>query len=362
MSATLLEFPGAARARCRQGATAETFDDLTYARAASYLALGQLYLDDNPLLADPLAPEHLKRHPAGPWRHVATFNLLYAQLNRLVRLRDIPAALLPAPAAAAPALLANLWLEGTYSERVPAVTRDVSGMRDLFRSYRGPLSVPAALGARVLVGGVADDLGPPRRCVLAARGATLGAPASIALCVVEDLDAPEVLGGTGPRGAPPAGRDGLVLPVLLVPASGDRLARADELVRARGMQTLLVEETEELLAHAAVGETFVRALEAHAAGERPALVFVEPAVRELPVGPDGESVHPASGAPDGGGEWLFLAHAATDARERASLVDWMLSYAPDVLFDAAGAPAPRVAACAPPAGRRVGERVGVRPD
>src|ERR687884_303711 len=101
-------------------------------RAANYLSVGQIYLKDNPLLREPLRPEHIKPRLLGHWGTSPGLNLIYAHVNRAIRLRDLNALLLAGPGHGGPAIVANVYLEGAYSSVYPHVTQDVAGMRALF--------------------------------------------------------------------------------------------------------------------------------------------------------------------------------------------------------------------------------------
>ncbi|HMC03133.1 MAG TPA: phosphoketolase, partial [Cellulomonadaceae bacterium] len=106
-----------------------------YWRAANYLTVGQIYLIDNPLLREPLRPEHIKPRLLGHWGTSPGLSLLYAHLNRVIRERDADVIYVTGPGHGGPAILANVYLEGTYSEVYPEVTEDADGMRRLFRQF-----------------------------------------------------------------------------------------------------------------------------------------------------------------------------------------------------------------------------------
>src|SRR6266545_6238185 len=114
-----------------------------YWRAANYLSVGQIYLLDNPLLTEPLRPEHIKPRLLGHWGTTPGLNFIYAHLNRVIRLRDLDAMYVIGPGHGGPGLVANAWLEGTYSERYPSVALDAEGMRRLFRQFSFPGGVPS---------------------------------------------------------------------------------------------------------------------------------------------------------------------------------------------------------------------------
>src|SRR5688572_16554641 len=107
----------------------------TWWRAANYLSVGQIYLMDNPLLTEPLQPEHVKPRLLGHWGTTPGLNLVYAHLNRLIVQRDLDVIYVCGPGHGGPGMVANTWLEGTYSELYPAVSRDLEGMRLLFHQF-----------------------------------------------------------------------------------------------------------------------------------------------------------------------------------------------------------------------------------
>ena len=104
-------------------------------RAANYLSAGQIFLMDNPLLEEPLKPEHIKPRRLGHWGTTPGLNLLYAHMNRVIRKFDLNAIFVTGPGHGGPALVASTWLEGTYSERYPNVSQDREGMKRLFRQF-----------------------------------------------------------------------------------------------------------------------------------------------------------------------------------------------------------------------------------
>src|SRR5262249_35539536 len=114
-----------------------------YWLAANYLTVGQIYLQDNPLLGEPLRPEHIKPRLLGHWGTSPGLNLVYVHLNRLIVEQDVPMMFLAGPGHGGPAVLANVYLEGTYSEVYPAVSRDLAGVRRLFRQFSTPGGVPS---------------------------------------------------------------------------------------------------------------------------------------------------------------------------------------------------------------------------
>ena len=112
-------------------------------RAANYLSVGQIYLLDNPLLREPLRPEHVKPRLLGHWGTTPGLNLLYAHLNRVIKARDLDTIYIIGPGHGGPATVANAYLEGTYTEVYPSITRDTDGMRRLFRQFSFPGGIPS---------------------------------------------------------------------------------------------------------------------------------------------------------------------------------------------------------------------------
>ena len=112
-------------------------------RAANYLSVGQIYLLDNPLLRESLEPEHVKPRLLGHFGTVPGLNLVYAHLNRAIRLRDLNVVYIAGPGHGGPGLVANAYLEGTYSEVYPSITRDAAGLRQLFRQFSFPGGIPS---------------------------------------------------------------------------------------------------------------------------------------------------------------------------------------------------------------------------
>ncbi|MBB4172005.1 phosphoketolase [Rhizobium sp. BK538] len=114
-----------------------------YWRAANYLSVGQIYLMDNPLLREPLKPEHIKPRLLGHWGTTPGLNFIYAHLNRIIKARDIDVLYVCGPGHGGPGMVANTYLEGTYSEVYPEVTQSASGMRKLFKQFSFPGGIPS---------------------------------------------------------------------------------------------------------------------------------------------------------------------------------------------------------------------------
>src|SRR3984893_13783911 len=183
-------------------------------RAADSLSVGQIYLPGNPLLAEPLRPEHVKPRLLGHWGTSPGLNLIYAHLNRVIRHRDLDAMLLVGPGHGGPAILANVYLEGTYSEIYPDVSQDERGMERLFRQFSTPGGVPSHVGPPTP--GSIHEGGELGYVLSHAFGAVFDNPELIAVAVVGDGEAE-----TGPLATSwhsnkflnPVS-DGAVLPIL----------------------------------------------------------------------------------------------------------------------------------------------------
>ncbi|MGA7655220.1 MAG: phosphoketolase, partial [Methylocella sp.] len=112
-------------------------------RAANFLSVGQIYLLDNPLLDEPLKPEHIKPRLLGHWGTTPGLNFIYVHLNRIIKEQDVNVLFIAGPGHGAPGIVANTWLEGTYSELYPEVPQDKEGMRRLFRQFSFPGGIPS---------------------------------------------------------------------------------------------------------------------------------------------------------------------------------------------------------------------------
>jgi xylulose-5-phosphate/fructose-6-phosphate phosphoketolase len=185
-----------------------------YWQAANYLTVGQIYLQDNPLLRKPLRPEHIKPRLLGHWGTSPGLSFVYAHLNRLIRKHDADVIYLAGPGHGGPAVLANVYLEGTYSEVYPEVSRDAAGMRRLFRQFSTPGGVPSHVS--VPTPGSIHEGGELGYVLAHAFGAAFDNPDLFVAAVVGDGEAE-----TGPLEGSwksisflnPA-RDGAVLPIL----------------------------------------------------------------------------------------------------------------------------------------------------
>ena len=163
-------------------------------RAANYLSVGQIYLLDNPLLKEPLRLEHIKPRLLGHWGTTPGLNFIYAHMNRVIRRDDLDMIYLAGPGHGGPALVASTWLEGSYSEFYPNVSRDEEGMRRLFRQFSFPGGIPSHVAPETP--GSIHEGGELGYAVVHAYGAVFDNPDLIACCVVGDGEAE-----TGPLAA-----------------------------------------------------------------------------------------------------------------------------------------------------------------
>ncbi|MEJ2060591.1 MAG: phosphoketolase, partial [Gammaproteobacteria bacterium] len=185
-----------------------------YWRASNYLAVGQIYLCDNPLLQEPLRPEHIKPRLLGHWGTSPGLNLIYVHLNRLIQDTGAELIFITGPGHGAPAILAQTYLEGTYSEVYPEVSRDLNGLHRLFRQFSTPGGVPSHVSAHTP--GSIHEGGELGYSLAHAFGAAFDNPDLIVACVIGDGEAE-----TGPLAGAWKGnrflnpkRDGAVLPIL----------------------------------------------------------------------------------------------------------------------------------------------------
>ncbi|SDH59801.1 xylulose-5-phosphate/fructose-6-phosphate phosphoketolase [Lentzea fradiae] len=329
-----------------------------YWRAANYLSAGQIYLMDNPLLTEPLAPEHIKPRLLGHWGTTPGLNFLYAHLNRVIRERDLDMMFVTGPGHGGPALLANTWLEGTYSETYPGVPRDAEGMRTLFRQFSFPGGVPSHVAPEVP--GSIHEGGELGYSLAHAFGAAFDNPGLVVACVVGDGEAE-----TGPLAASWHANkflnpetDGAVLPILHLngykianPSLLSRIPRdeLDSLFRGYGYQPFHVEGHEPEAMHARMAEVLDEVLDLIARGGRPMIVLRSPKGWTGPSEVDGLPVEDTWRS-----HQVPLAGVRDNPGHLAMLESWLRGYRPEELFDADGVPRPELAALVPEGTRRMG--------
>ncbi len=341
-----------------------------YWRAANYLSVGQIYLLDNPLLREPLEPEHIKPRLLGHFGTVPGLNLVYAHLNRAIRARDLDAIFITGPGHGGPANVANAYLEGTYSELYPNAALDEGGLRELFRQFSFPGGIPSHAAPETP--GSIHEGGELGYALAHAFGAAFDNPDLLVACVVGDGEAETgPLAGSwhsnkflNPR------RDGAVLPILHLNgykiANPTVLARIPEeelhaLFEGYGWRPLLVSGDEPERVHqefaAALDEALDeidgirRAARANGNGGRPRwpmIVLETPKGWTGPAEVDGQPVE---------GTWrshqVPLAGVRDNADHLRQLEEWMRSYRPEELFDDEGRLVPELTGLAPEGERRM---------
>ncbi|MCL2734753.1 MAG: phosphoketolase family protein [Actinomycetia bacterium] len=340
-------------------------------RAANYLAVGQIYLLDNPLLAEPLAPEHVKPRLLGHWGTSPGLNLVHTHLNRVVQDRDLDAICVWGPGHGGPAVLANSWLEGSYTATYPDITRDAGGMAKLFKQFSFPGGVPSHVAPETP--GSIHEGGELGYALSHAYGAAFDNPDLVVACVIGDGEAetgPLATSWHGNKFLDPV-HDGAVLPILHLNgykiANPTVLARLpedelDDLLRGYGHDPIHVTGDDPLQVHqlmAAAMDTsldriaaFQRDAREHGATERPRWPMI---VLRTPKGWTGPAT--VDGLPVEG-TWrahqVPLAEVRTNPAHLRQLEEWMRSYRPQELFDAEGRPRDQVLACVPDGDRRLG--------
>ncbi|MFD4717496.1 phosphoketolase [Streptomyces sp. NPDC058423] len=359
----------------RHGRTALSREELAeldaHWRAANYLSAGQIYLMRNALLREPLRPEHIKPRLLGHWGTCPGLNLVHTHLNRVIKARDLSALAVWGPGHGGPAVLANSWLEGSYSETYPDVSRDGEGMNRLFRQFSFPGGVPSHVAPETP--GSIHEGGELGYSLSHAYGAALDNPGLVVACVIGDGEAE-----TGPLAASwhsnklldPV-HDGAVLPILHL--NGYKIANPtiparlpedelDALLRGYGHEPLHVTGHKPAEVHRAMAAAMDEALDRiaaiqHEARDRgrterprwPMIVLRTPKGWTGPAEVDGRPVE---------GTWrahqVPLTGVRDDPAHLRQLERWLRSYRPDELFDEHGSPRPRVLACVPDGDRRLG--------
>jgi xylulose-5-phosphate/fructose-6-phosphate phosphoketolase len=328
-----------------------------YWRAANYLSVGQIYLLDNPLLREPLQAEHVKPRLLGHWGTTPGLNFLYVHLNRAIRARDLDAIFVVGPGHGGPAVVAQSYLEGTYTELYPHITRDAHGLRELFRQFSYPGGIPSHAAPETP--GSIHEGGELGYALSHAYGAAFDNPGLLVAAVVGDGEAE-----TGPLATSwhsnkfvDPKRDGRVLPILHLNgykiANPTVLARIPEdelasLMRGYGHEPVFFTagfDGEDILSiHGRFAETLDRALD----DPRAMLVFRTPKGWTGPHEVDGVQVE---------GTWrshqVPLAETRTNDEHRAQLEAWLRSYRPEELFDEDGALVPQLTALPPDGQRRM---------
>ncbi|MFJ7493519.1 phosphoketolase [Streptomyces sp. NPDC097727] len=340
-------------------------------RAANYLAVGQIYLMANPLLTRPLTREHIKPRLLGHWGTSPGLNLVHTHLNRVIKSRGVQGLCVWGPGHGGPAVLANSWLEGSYSETYPDVSRDAQGMGLLFKQFSFPGGVPSHVAPETP--GSIHEGGELGYALTHAYGAALDHPDLLVTCVIGDGEAE-----TGPLAASwhsnkfldPV-HDGAVLPILHLNgykiANPTVLARLpepelDALLRGYGHDPLYVGGDDPLTVHRAMAAAMDRAVDrirelqaaARTGGDTerphwPMIVLRTPKGWTGPAEVDGAPVE---------GTWrahqVPLPGVRDNPEHLRQLEAWMRSYRPEELFDTSGHPTAQVLDCVPEGTARLG--------
>jgi len=342
-----------------------------YWRAANYLSVGQIYLMDNPLLKEPLKLEHVKPRLLGHWGTTPGLNFIYLHLNRLIRKYDLNVVYVAGPGHGGPGLVANTYLEGTYSEVYPNVPQSAAGLKRLFTQFSFPGGIPSHVAPETP--GSIHEGGELGYALAHAYGAAFDNPDLIVACVVGDGESE-----TGPLATSwhsnkflNPERDGAVLPILHLngykisnPTVLARISKEEltDLFRGYGYTPYFVEGDEPEKMHQLMAATFETVLaeiksiqeEARTKGFHkrprwPMIVLRTPKGWTGPKTVDGKPVEGSFRS-----HQVPLADLATHPDRVRMLETWMKSYKPDELFDTGGKLIPELAELAPRGTRRMG--------
>jgi len=341
-----------------------------YWRAANYLSVGQIYLLDNPLLREPLRPEHVKPRLLGHFGTTPGLNLVYAHLNRAIRARDLSAIYVTGPGHGGPGLVANAYLEGTYSEVYSSIGDDEQGLRELFRQFSFPGGIPSHVAPETP--GSIHEGGELGYALAHAFGAAFDNPDLLVACVVGDGEAE-----TGPLATSWHSNkflnprtDGAVLPILHLNgykiANPTVLARIPEaelvaLLEGYGWRSLIVAGDEPAVVHQLLAAALDEALDEIAEAQRtarsgtatvrpqwPMIVLRTPKGWTCPKKVDGVQIE---------GTWRAHQVPVLGVRENPQhlriLEEWLHSYRPEELFDENGRLVAELAGLAPRGERRM---------
>ncbi len=349
----------------------ELYQIHAYWRAANYLSVGQIYLLDNPLLHEPLTLEHIKPRLLGHWGTTPGLNFIYTHLNRAIKAHDLNAIYVAGPGHGGPGMVANTYLEGTYSEFYPNISQDAEGMKRLFKQFSFPGGIPSHVAPETP--GSIHEGGELGYSLLHAYGAAFDNPDLLVCCVIGD--------GEAETGALAASwhsnkflnpvRDGAVLPILHLngykianPTVLARISQAEltHLLMGYGYKPYFVEGDDPEILHRQMAETFdaivheIKAIQQDARtngfSERPQFPMIVLKTPKGWTGPkfvDGIAIEGTFRA-----HQVPLSELATKPEHIKLLEDWMKSYKPEELFDANGRLIEELAALAPKGDRRMG--------
>jgi xylulose-5-phosphate/fructose-6-phosphate phosphoketolase len=342
-----------------------------YWNAANYLSIGQIYLLDNPLLKEPLKKEHIKPRLLGHWGTSPGLNFIYVHLNRVIKEQDLNMIYIAGPGHGGPALVANTYLEGTYSEYYSDISQDADGMKKLFKQFSFPGGIPSHVAPETP--GSIHEGGELGYSISHAFGAAFDNPDLIVVCVVGDGEAE-----TGPLATAwhsnkflnPA-NDGAVLPILHL--NGYKIANPTVLARISheelsclfkgyGYKPYFVEGDNPKIMHRIMAATMdkviaeIKSIQQTARKNKrakrplwPMIILRTPKGWTGPKTVDGKKVE---------GFWrshqVPLSEIQTNPNHLKMLESWMKSYKPEELFDQSGKLIPELAELAPTGGRRMG--------
>jgi len=338
-----------------------------YWRAANYLSVGQIYLYDNPLLREPLKLQHVKPRLLGHWGTTPGLNFIYVHLNRVIKLRDLNVIYVTGPGHGGPGLVANTYLEGTYTEFYPDISQDERGLKKLFKQFSFPGGIPSHVAPETP--GSINEGGELGYSLAHAYGAVFDNPNLLAVCVIGD--------GEAETGALAASwhsnkflnpvRDGAVLPILHL--NGYKIANPTVLARISkeeltslligyGHKPYFVEGDEPEQMHQLMAATLdtvldeIRAIQTIGHAERPQWPMI---VLRTPKGWTGPKF--VDGKPVEGtfrSHQVPLSQPAKNPEHFQMLEEWLRSYKPEELFDETGKFRTELAELAPEGDRRMG--------
>jgi xylulose-5-phosphate/fructose-6-phosphate phosphoketolase len=342
-----------------------------YWRAANYVSVGQIYLHDNPLLREPLRLEHVKPRLLGHWGTTPGQNFVYVHLNRLINQYDLDMIYIAGPGHGGPALVGNTYLEGTYSEFYPHITRDEAGLKKLFTQFSFPGGIPSHVAPETP--GSIHEGGELGYSLSHAFGAAFDNPQLIVACVIGDGEAetgPLATGWHSNKFLNPA-QDGAVLPILHLngykianPTILARIPREEleQLLNGYGYLPYFVEGDDPPRMHQVMAETLdkivgdIKRIQSEARQGRsaararwPMIVLNTPKGWTGPKVVDGQKIEGTYRA-----HQVPLSAPAQNPEHLRILESWMQSYKPQELFDAKGRLIAELAALAPKAERRMG--------
>ena len=341
-----------------------------YWRAANYLSVGQIYLLDNPLLREPLRPEHTKPRLLGHWGTTPGLNFIYAHMNRVIKRDDLDALYITGPGHGGPGIVANAWMEGTYTEVYPAIGRDEDGIRKLFRQFSFPGGIPSHVAPETP--GSIHEGGELGYSVAHAYGAAFDNPDLLVCCVVGDGEAetgPLATSWHSTKFVDPV-HDGAVLPILHL--NGYKIANPTVLARISheelgalfegyGYHPWFVEGDDPATMHQLMAATLDAVIAEIREIQRVARSGADTARPRWPMiilrSPKGWTGPREIGGKPVEGNWrshqVPMSEVRTNPANLAILDAWLRSYRPEELFDDKGALRPDLAALPPTGTRRM---------